>query len=141
MKKIVFICTGNTCRSPMAEGMFNALAEKYGLDAHAVSCGYAVFGASRSNPMAVKAASDYGVDISGHISTRLTADLTEGADRVLCMTGDQAELLSGLGTPARKLAVSDIEDPYGGAQKEYERAAEQIARAVESLVKELLEDD
>lgn len=141
MRKIVFVCTGNTCRSPMAEGIFNALANNYGLDAYAVSCGYAVFGESSPNAMAIKAASEYGADISGHISTRLSDEVVEGADRVLCMTGDQAELLSGLGIPVGKLEINDIEDPYGGTQEDYDRAARRIARAVEALAGELMEDD
>ena len=91
MKTIVFVCTGNTCRSPMAEGIFRVLAEKYGLtDVTCTSCGTCAYTGLPANPYAVSAASAYGADISTHRSRALTQYLLEEGDLFVCMTQHHA---------------------------------------------------
>jgi len=133
MTEVLFVCTGNTCRSPMAEGIFNACAAKNGIDAHAFSRGIAAEGGSASGN-AVAAAAEYDADISGHISRQLTREDLERADVVYCMSGTHiAAILRAFPEYAEKLApISEygIADPYGGDMEEYRKAASQIASAV-----------
>ncbi|MBQ3988374.1 MAG: hypothetical protein II629_06395, partial [Ruminococcus sp.] len=63
---IAFVCTGNTCRSPMAEGIFNKRAEEKGLNVRAVSFGMAAVPGIPASSKAIEVCREIGVDISGH---------------------------------------------------------------------------
>ena len=85
MRKILFVCTGNTCRSPMAEGIFNKLAEERGFDAIASSAGIFVTEENVSeNSLIVCEEND--IDISSHTPSQITADMINSADIILTMT-------------------------------------------------------
>ncbi|MDA8335888.1 MAG: arsenate reductase (thioredoxin) [Peptococcaceae bacterium] len=84
-KKIVFLCTGNSARSQMAEGFARTLA---GAKWDVYSAGTAPAGL---NPLAVKAMAEAGVDISGHTSKTLDPQLLASADVVVTLCGDAAE--------------------------------------------------
>lgn len=87
MEQIIFICTGNTCRSPMAEGLFRAHngEEKTGLTA--ASAGLYTENGLPASANAVAAAGERGADISAHRSRQLTAEVAENAKYLVCMTG------------------------------------------------------
>ena len=143
MKTVLFICTGNTCRSPLAECMFNAMLRKHGLEKewHAQSAGtYAMSGAPASKG-SLRAAQRRGLSLLSHRSQAVT--------RVLL---DQAELIIGMGeshimqlrmmypdcqTPMRAFDDPPISDPYGGTDADYERAARDIERQLPALLHEL----
>ena len=137
MRKIVFVCTGNTCRSPMAEGMFRVLAEKYGLrDVECTSCGLSAFTGMPVTDYAVKAAAEYGADISAHRSRAITEYLLDEGDLFVCMTKSHADLLSPY-LPAEKICVlgDGIPDPYGGTREDYEKCAADIHAALEDWIR------
>ena len=142
MRLIVFVCTGNTCRSPMAEGMFRVLAEKYGLrDVECTSCGLATFSGMPVTDYAVEAAAAYGADISGHRSRQITEYLLREGDLFVCMTQSHADMLSPY-LPAEKLCVlgGGIPDPFGGTREEYQNCAAAIYAALETGIQKELED-
>ena len=93
MDQIVFICTGNTCRSPMAEGFFRALGgeEKTGLAA--LSAGMYTSDGLPASGNAVTAAAELGADITSHRSRMLTPELAREAKYLVCMTGAQYDNL------------------------------------------------
>ena len=141
MDKIVFICTGNTCRSPMAEGLFKALngEQKTGLEA--ISAGIFTNNGMSASENAVIAAKELGADISNHKSQMLNGDIVNDAKYLVCMTGahyDQILLkFPNVSDKLFTLSPTDINDPFGGNIDEYRSCSMQIKSAVESIIERL----
>ena len=136
---IIFVCTGNTCRSPMAEGFYKAKtgkeAESYGL-----SCS----GGCPASEHAVSAMAHFGVDISGHLSRRITLDAVSSAEEILCMTEEQKIMLSYVypeySGKIRLLSeasgkTGNVADPYGGSEKVYLSCAREIEGLIDGYIK------
>ena len=142
--KIVFVCTGNTCRSPMAAGIAKKLIakaldlrvdnlHKNGVDI--VSVGLYCSNGSNPAPEAVVGAEKFGAKISHHKSRKLTSEVVKSADVVLCMTGFHVEQVQALTEETiDKIQMldeqKDIPDPIGGGADLYVRTAEHIERAL-----------
>lgn len=141
MKKIMFICTGNTCRSPMAEGLFRELLKVRKIKkVKCESAGTHAYAGDEAEPNAVAAAKELGADISKHRSRSYNPYIVDDADLFVCMTPAHAAQLSGV--PAEKIVIlaNGIPDPYGGDLAEYRRCAKMIAAGLEDLIK-VLEDE
>ena len=137
-KTVVFVCTGNTCRSPMAEGFFRALLHENGIEGvECVSCGlYAGYHAPATGK-AVRAARAYGVDISGHQTRPLSCTLLERGDLFVCMTeSHRQELIMKYHVPQDRVRVLDVADPCGGDEMEYADCAYDIRDALLTLLKD-----
>jgi protein-tyrosine phosphatase len=97
MTSILVICTGNICRSPIAEGLLrDALQRRFDDRAPEVSsAGTSGLEGAGAMPESVQAAAELGIDIGGHVARRLTADMADGSDLLLCMSSEHREMLSG----------------------------------------------
>jgi len=95
MTSILVVCTGNICRSPMAEGFLrDALGRRLGEGAPDVSsAGTAGWEGSPAMPESVDAAGEFDVDISGHRGRRLTIEMARGADLLLCMATEHRDAI------------------------------------------------
>ena len=140
--KILFVCTGNTCRSPMAEAFAKKEAENRRLDICAESAGIMTADGLPASGNAVAALKKEDIDLSSFRSSRLTKEKAETSDLILAMTEEQCLFLRSA-FPDKKvfcLKNSDISDPYGKCPTEYEKCAEEIKAAV-SAVFDKLEND
>ena len=133
---LLFVCTGNTCRSPMAEGIARAVGREQHVDVVTLSTGlFCVPGAKVSEESVVAVQELVGEDISEHSSRPLKIDFVKAADYVLAMTEDHKKiLLRQFPFDSKKIMtlaefggeVGDVEDPFGQSQEVYNRTAKQI---------------
>ena len=140
MKTILFVCTGNTCRSPMAECLLRAMIEKRG---HAdewrvLSAGtYAMSGAPASQG-SLRAMQRRGLSLEDHKSQAVTRVLLDQADLVIGMSASHIMQLRMMypdcRTPMRAFDDPPVSDPYGGTDADYERAARDIERQLPHLL-------
>lgn len=134
MKKIVLVCTGNTCRSPLAGVLLENLMteeEEYQID----SAGISAFPGQRAAEMARRAARESGLDLSAHRSQQLSDKMVREADLILTMTVNQARCLwlsyreeSGIIFSLGEFAGSaeTVEDPIGQDFEVYRQTREQL---------------
>jgi tRNA threonylcarbamoyl adenosine modification protein (Sua5/YciO/YrdC/YwlC family) len=148
----LFVCTGNTCRSPMAEILCrDALAKRLGCKIDALedrgvvvmSAGIATMMGGRAASEAVETMSTFGLDLSGHETQPMTESLARQADVIFAMTRSHREAIVGKWPSAaeRTLTLSpdgeDISDPIGGSLERYRCCAEKIRAAIEARIAQL----
>lgn len=147
-KSVLFVCLGNICRSPMAEGAFRAASAQIGLDVAIDSAGIGNWHEGQSpDPRACDTAKRYGVDISGRQARQIRDkdffhfDLIIGVDREIY---DDLKRLAPLGAPAHVGLLLDylpgyegqsVSDPYYGSEREFEGAWKLLERATLALAK------
>lgn len=133
---IVFVCTGNICRSPMAEGLFKKLLGERGRED--ITCSSAGLAAPEGSPASINAkiaAQELGVDISEHRSRLLTRAIARDADMIVCMTQEHYDILNRI-IPEEKLYIlgGGIDDPYGCDLEVYRACAEKIKNSLPALL-------
>ncbi len=129
--RIIFVCTGNTCRSPIAEGYLKAQNLKgLTVESRGLYCD--------GSPASINSrivTSEWGIDISEHISKTVSAD-DLNADLIICLSENHYNMLIGLVPNKEKLIIlgNGIPDPYGGDLDIYRETRNEIAKAIDTLI-------
>jgi len=149
MRTILFVCTGNTCRSPMAEAITRSLIDKGllgdGSGFFVVSAGVATGGGAPPTPEAMEALAALGIDHSG-TSTPLTGEMVRNADIVFGMTeGHVRAARKAAGKKAALRVVrldpdADIDDPIGLDRSAYDALAQAFLEIIPRRLKEFLNE-
>ncbi|MPW27014.1 low molecular weight protein arginine phosphatase [Alkalibaculum sp. M08DMB] len=158
MKKILLVCTGNTCRSSMAEGLLKYMVEDRQLQVK--SAGTGVFYTEPANANAVTVMKEMGIDIKSHISQPLDQILVQEADLILTMTRTHKENVRQSFANAdektytlkeymlklqdlklygdqKEIIDLDITDPYGQDIEKYRETAIEIKNVLEKIFNKL----
>lgn len=141
--RLLFVCTGNTCRSPMAAVIARRDVAELGWPGFEVrSAGVAAFEGDRASAGAVRAAARNGLDLSQHSATQLTAELAEWADLILVMSpahfsrvvelgaGETAALITSFAAGREEDDTGSVPDPIGGPDEHYLETFEFLERLV-----------
>lgn len=154
MFNVLFVCTGNTCRSSMAEILFKDMLKREKLDdkIRVKSSGISVYTSMPASDNAIQAVRELGMDLTGHRSRRLDIDMLREADLILAMTGvHKARILDII--PAAKDKVftlieyasdgkeGDVSDPFGYDLDTYKKCRDEIRKYLEITLKKIKEYD
>jgi protein-tyrosine phosphatase len=147
---ILFVCLGNICRSPLAEGAFRAEAERLGLDVEADSAGTGGWHAGEPpDRRAVEAAERGGVDISGQRARKVTRADFDRFDHIVALDAENLadlERLRPAGARARLCLLLDhvpgregqaVGDPYYGGERHFDATWRDVTKAARSLAQSL----
>lgn len=142
-KHILFVCTGNTCRSPMAEALFNDIAVKNGINAESTSAG--IYASGEASINSVLAMAELLIDIKGRNAVQVTYDMVNKADLVLTMSDShKMALVFNFGNDEKIMTLNEfagedgeIDDPFGMDIEAYRECRDKIRRLIEKAIEKL----
>lgn len=143
--RLLFVCTGNTCRSPLAEGIARSRIAARALDGFEVaSAGTFAHPGSSASDGSLLVALERGIDLSAHRAQELSPELVQWADVILAMGPhhrDRAEALGGAGKTHLLTAYSSrnaddraVSDPFGGGLDVYRATYEELLTEIEAVL-------
>lgn len=146
MKKVMFVCTGNICRSAMAHGILEKMAKDKNKDILVYSCGTSAYTGDGATYYAVQACEEYDIDISKHKATNILESNIQDMDLILCATNSHKRYILDMYPELKdkiytikeyansNLEDIDIKDPWGYDMETYRDCFKEIYEAVEKII-------
>ncbi len=140
---LLFVCSGNTCRSPMAEYLCRALLKEYKIsNVEVYSAGIFATPGMMPPHYAQRVMEDIGIDISTHLSRELDRELLDSASFIFVMTTEHEKLLKSLypefSNKIFLLGEEDIPDPYGENIEKYKQVCDKIEKEIKKFIEKFL---
>ncbi|MGE6630353.1 low molecular weight protein arginine phosphatase [Bacillus sp. NPDC077027] len=143
---ILFVCTGNTCRSPMAQALFASIADEKHLKVKVKSAGIFASDHGKASYQAVEALFEKSIPLN-HTSSKVTEELIEGADYIFTMTAQHKQfILEQYGQAKGKVFTlkefatgmdGDVSDPFGGSLSIYQETRDELEVLLYQLAEQL----
>lgn len=148
--RILFVCTGNTCRSPLAEGVARHLMARRTLrDVEVTSAGTSAWPDAPASDGALLVALEHGIDLSDHRARQLSPELVAKSDVILAMGPhhvERAEALGGVGRTWLLTGYVDavrarpVRDPFGGDLETYRATFDEMAEEIDRVLTRIADD-
>ena len=146
--KVLVVCTGNVCRSPMAAELLRHLLAERGVEGVEVSsAGTATWDGAPASESSYLICLEHGLDLSGHRARQITTDLVAGADLVLGMGESHVARVEALGGAGKAHMLgayagepdetAEVTDPFGGDLTEYRATFERLSTLLDAAVTRL----
>ena len=144
--KIVFVCTGNTCRSAMAHKLLEKRAKEMNKDIEVYSCGITASDGNPATNTAIEAMKEYNIDLTSHRTTNIGRINMDDMDVILCATAAHRRYVVDIYPDLRDRAYTikeyagydpndlDINDPWGWGIETYRKCVAQIEESIEKII-------
>ena len=149
MKKIMFICTGNICRSAMAEKLLKKKAEELKLKIQVYSCGTSTISGDKPTQEAIEVMEERDINLKPHRATNIIDSNIQEMDLILCATSMHKNVVSDMYPELKEKVFTikeyageiaeglDIQDPFGYGKMKYEKCAQELEKSIDKIIKKL----